>query len=205
MAEKSKRKTTTHAKEKSKKNVSGSKTQKKVTTPSVPKRERYFKLFDIKTNESTGRYKGETPKQAASKAYTKMIRSMAKNGQKIPTYSNIYLRESTRTPQQVDGASRVITKKKIYGYRAHRNPVTPVQKVTVVNKITGEEKEITHRYRNDIKKLTDFDPSSIELSRAAKKTKSKTTTTNKTKNSGSKTKSKKNASTKKVNKATVNA
>ena len=71
------------------------------------KKKRSFRLVD----NPRYRYVGDTPKQAASKAYSKTILRMKKDGKKIPTTRSLdlFLRESTR------GGT-----KKIYGYKATR-------------------------------------------------------------------------------------
>jgi len=103
---------------------------------------RYFKVID-ETGEPVGRYTGTTPKQAASKAFAKMVRNAKENNVEI-TNTNIILRESTR------GSNR-----NTYGYVATRekldNPVT----LQITNANTGEPKNIVYRYKNNIRKTTD--------------------------------------------------
>ena len=111
---------------------------------------RYFKL--IREDGTThGRYTGDTPKQAASKSYTKMVQKLRKDGSKIPKSCIIYIRESTRH-----------SPRKIYGYQASRQKLDVPQKLPikdkltgkpVIDKKTGEPKVITYRYRNKIQKV----------------------------------------------------
>lgn len=86
-----------------KKMSGGSKTQAKAPVAKKETEEdegkRYFKLIN-EDGSTKGRYTGETPKQAASKGYTKMLQQMKKDGEKIPKHSIIYLRESTRGSQK---------------------------------------------------------------------------------------------------------
>lgn len=53
----------------------------------------YFKLVDINTNKSYGRYVGETPKQAANKAFINIMKN--KNNELIEGIP-FYIKESTR-------------------------------------------------------------------------------------------------------------
>lgn len=125
---------------KAKKTVS--KGQKKTKGGAVKKDERYFKLIDAKTLKSFGRYTGETPKQAASKGFTKLLQKLKENGKTVPKETTIYLRESTR------GSNR-----KVYGYSASRQKLPEPQELVIKDKETGEEKTITYHYRNKIKKV----------------------------------------------------
>ena len=105
-------------------------------------KKRFFKIIDAKTGASCGRYTGETPKQAASKGFTKLHQKMKEEGKAPPKQTIIYLRESTRN-----------SARKIYGYEAFRQKLKEPQKLTITDKNTGEEKEIVYRFRNKIKKV----------------------------------------------------
>lgn len=122
----------------------GSKTNKKDNTKVAKEKtgERYFKLIDPKTNKTFGRYTGETPKQAASKGFTKMLQKFKTNGKTLPKESTIFLRESTR------GSAR-----KVYGYQASRQKLDSPQKLEITDKDTGEKKTIVYHFRNKIKKV----------------------------------------------------
>jgi len=136
----------------------GSKTQRKVRVKGS--NDRYFKMIDIKTGKSYGRYTGETPKQAASKSFTKLLQKLKDNGKSMGGKSvTIYLRESTR------GSNR-----KVYGYKASRVKLDKPQQLTIVDKDSKEEKTITYNYRNKIHKVE----VPLELKGGAKKSKSKT-------------------------------
>jgi hypothetical protein len=131
--------------QKGKKQIGGSKTAKKGAnnTPNKKKgKERYFKLIDAKTGKSYGRYTGDTPKQAASKGFTKMLQKLKSDGKHPPKQSTIYLRESTR------GSAR-----KIYGYEAFRQKLPEPQPLVITDKETGQEKTIIYHFRNKIKKV----------------------------------------------------
>lgn len=106
------------------------------------KGDRYFKLINPKTGKSYGRYTGDTPKQAASKGFTKMLQKLKKEGKTPPKQTVIYLRESTR------GSNR-----KYYGYEASRLKLAEPQELVITNEETGEEKTITYNFRNRIKKV----------------------------------------------------
>jgi len=86
-------------------------------------------LIDAKTLKSYGRYTGETPKQAASKGFTKLLQKFKENGKTIPSAMTIYMRESTR------GGNR-----KVYGYSATRKALREPQKLVITDKETGSEK-----------------------------------------------------------------
>jgi len=136
-----------------KKKSTGSKTNKKKGDT----KKRYFKAVDAKTGKNIGRYVGSNPKQAASKAFTKFVKSTAKKG-KPSTKTVLYLRESSR------GSS-----KKIYGYTATRKALAEPQERTVVDATTGEEKIITNKFRNEIKKA--LVPEDLRMKGGAKKSK----------------------------------
>ncbi|MEM0354208.1 MAG: non-histone chromosomal MC1 family protein [Thermoplasmata archaeon] len=105
-------------------------------------RERYFKLIDVESGKSYGRYTGDTPKQAASKSYTKLLQKLKGEGKTPPKQSTIYLRESTR------GSA-----KKIYGYLATRQKLREPQNLEIVDKESGNKKMITYHFRNKILKI----------------------------------------------------
>ena len=123
------------------KKASGSKNAKK--KPGATKGEpRYFKLIDPSSGKSHGRYTGDTPKQAASKGFTKMLQKLKIEGKKAPKQSTIFLRESTR------GSAR-----KIYGYEAARQKLPEPQELIIMDKVTGKKKTIVYHYRNKILKV----------------------------------------------------
>jgi len=99
-------------------------------------------LIDAKTGRSYGRYTGDTPKQAASKGFTKMLQKLKSEGKNPPKQSTIYLRESTR------GSAR-----KVYGYEASRQKLPEPQQLEIKDKETGETKVIVYHFRNKIKKV----------------------------------------------------
>src|SRR6266567_814468 len=72
---------------------SGSKTSKaKKPAPKTKdgKRVRYFKLIDGDTLRSYGRYVGDTPKQAASKGFSKLVKKYKEEKKKLPANLTIY-------------------------------------------------------------------------------------------------------------------
>jgi Non-histone chromosomal protein MC1 len=103
---------------------------------------RYFKLIDTETNTALGRFTGETPKQAASKAFTKIIQKLRVQNKPVPEETTLYLRESSR------GSSR-----KIYGYKASRQKLPEPQEVVIKDLLTGEAKTISYHYRNKMEAI----------------------------------------------------
>ncbi len=174
------------ATKKTKAKKAGSKTAKKASG-SKKKHEgtvRYFKRIDGKTLKSHGRYTGVTPKQAASKGFTKMVQKYKKSGKAVPKSLTIFLRESTR------GSSG-----KVYGYTAERQKLSTPQELTIVDTLSGDEKKITYEYRNKIRKgvipdqiggMKKKKPSSKEK-KAKKSKKPKSAKAGKKASSGSKT------------------
>lgn len=149
-------------------------------------RERYFKLIDSKTGKSYGRYTGETPKQAASKGFTKLLQKLKEKGKHAPKQSIIYLRESTR------GSMR-----KIYGYEASRQKLDSPQELKIRDKETGQKKIITYHFRNKIKKVHVPEQfGGAKYARSNKKSSGikKKNTGTKTKDSNKKSKTKKSTS-----------
>jgi len=164
------------------------------------KKIRYFKLVEENTKKSFGRYVGGTPKQAASKGYTKLVKKYKTTGKSVPKSMVIYMRESTR------GGSG-----KMYAYTASQekiksDPVPIKDKETgkpILNK-DGTPKLIKYEHRNQIRRAVIPD----EMAGGASKKKSKAKVSKKKKSpekakvakkSGSKTASKKPV--KKVKKA----
>ncbi|AGF85613.1 hypothetical protein QJ854_gp169 [Moumouvirus goulette] len=102
---------------------------------------RSFRCIDTKNGESFGYYISQTPKSAASKAFTQMIKnSNNKNKKQV-----IVLREST------NGSPR-----KTYFYEGQRIELDKPQKIRI-NTGDGNEKVITYKYKNIINKIEPFD------------------------------------------------
>ncbi|XWV24543.1 hypothetical protein QJ856_gp1248 [Tupanvirus deep ocean] len=104
---------------------------------------RYFKIVDPSTGKSFGRFTGCTPKQAASKGFTKMLQTSIRTGKETPDKTKIYLRELTR------GRDR----NEIYAYEASRIKLDQPQNLVIHDSVTGDKKTITYCYRNVIKKI----------------------------------------------------
>ncbi|BCS83004.1 hypothetical protein QLL95_gp1119 [Cotonvirus japonicus] len=156
---------------------SGKKTSSKNTSTEKASKERYFKLIDPKTNKSFGRYTGGTPKQAASKGFTKIVHNIQTEKGKVPKdfLKEIYLRESTR------GSPR-----KIYGYKAQRQELAKPQSIDIKGS-DGKVKRITYRYRNKIHKINKPLPNQFGASKVSRNGKKSTSDSKKnTKSSGSK-------------------
>ena len=119
---------------------------------------RYFKLIDGNSHAASGRYTGETPKQAASKSFTKILKRFKDTKKPAPKQMTIYLCESTR------GSNR-----KVYGYSASRVKLETPQELEIKDKVTGEVKTITYNYRNKIKKVAVPEQIGGAMKRPAKK------------------------------------
>jgi hypothetical protein len=186
---------------------SGSKTAKSKsskTSKGAKKSKRYFKLVNTKTGEFHGRYVGDTPKQAASKSFTKLVQSYKKNNKKIPGKMSLVIRESTR------GKNR-----KYYAYDATRVKLDTPSQLNIKD-ASGNNKRIVYHYRNVVRKIkvpeelankakptkksTKKGTKAAGSKTAKKTTKSAKTTksTKSTKSTGSKTTKKNNAGSKKA-------
>lgn len=106
------------------------------------KKKRNFKRIDPKTGENIGRYIGATPKQAASKSYTRYVMTAIKLGKRVPKKTDIFIREST-----------IPSQKKIYAYHAKRIKLDEPQVIQIRDKAKGTEKIVTYKYRNVITKI----------------------------------------------------
>lgn len=105
------------------------------------KRIRWFTVWCPETNETSGRYSGKTPYQAASKAYTKQLQALKAADAVIPDQTIIYIRE------YIDN----ILDETIHKYSCERIALDPPQTITVG---TGAcQKTITYSFRNLIRKL----------------------------------------------------
>jgi Non-histone chromosomal protein MC1 len=103
---------------------------------------RYFESINLETGEVFGRFTGQTPKQAASKAFTSLVQKLRVQNKSVPERTTIYLREST------PGSSR-----KIYGYAASRQKLAEPSKLVIGDPSTGNDKTITYHYRNKVEKV----------------------------------------------------
>ena len=95
---------------------------------------RSFGLLDMTTGRQRGRFRGHTPLQAASKAFTSAVKSCERAGTVFPR--EIYIREQTR------GSFH-----KIFKYRCRRILLNYPQTIRI-----GQQ-EITYRYRNSISRM----------------------------------------------------
>jgi hypothetical protein len=114
----------------------------------VPNGERYFKLVKSKIGDQEGRFTGRTPKQAASKAFTKLLMKAKENSTMPDQSTKIFIKESTRGSKQ-----------KIYGFEAKRVELDQPQELTIMDKSTGQFKTISYKYRNEINRLKNQDKS----------------------------------------------
>lgn len=103
---------------------------------------RYFKRLDPVDGKMYGRYTGKTPKQAASKAYTKLRKAMREQKLAIPQQTTIYVRESTRN-----------SARKVYAYQAWIVKLKEPQELSIPDQDGKEDKEIKYRFRNKVKKV----------------------------------------------------
>lgn len=102
---------------------------------------RYFKLMNPASGKYEDRYSGSSPKQVASKAFTKIIKQYQPPSV-VPENVTIVLKESTKGS---DG--------EIYTFSASRKKLCEPEKVTTTDKDTGETWTITYEYMNCIKKI----------------------------------------------------
>ncbi|AKI80254.1 ubiquitin-conjugating enzyme E2 [Acanthamoeba polyphaga mimivirus] len=100
---------------------------------------RYFKIYDPTTGKTTGVYTGGTPKQAASKAFTKSFSNddTAKN---TNNKKEFYLQEYTGNKPG-----------KIYKYEGTRQKLNQPQKISIPS-FNGQNKTITYNYKNTVVK-----------------------------------------------------
>lgn len=106
-------------------------------------KERYFKVVNDE-GVNGARFTGDTPKQAANKAFMKMLQEYKMTGEPIPENQNIKIRESTRG-----------SKRKTYNFCCTREQLPEPQQLVIRDKDTGTEKIITYNYRNIIKRISD--------------------------------------------------
>ncbi|AGC01688.1 hypothetical protein H012_gp777 [Acanthamoeba polyphaga moumouvirus] len=102
---------------------------------------RSFRCIDTRNGESFGHYISQTPKAAASKAFTQMLRNTDNKDKKYI----IVLRESTQG-----------SPKKTYFYEGQRIEFDKPQKIKI-DLGNGNQKTITYKYRNIINKIEPFD------------------------------------------------
>jgi hypothetical protein len=106
--------------------------------PNPEPKARFFKLISP-NGQPIGRYVGSTPRVAASKAFSVMMRQMRNNGQEIPQRTTVQIRESSE-----NSGSR------IYSYVASREKLVEPQVISITDAKTGQNKQITYSYRNRI-------------------------------------------------------
>lgn len=106
----------------------------------IPPRQRFFKLIGPDST-GIGRYTGNTPRQAASKAFTRLIQEKKRNNVEIANPTTVRVRECTR------GSPR-----KEFVYSCDQVELSSPQSL-VINLPNGENKTITYRYRNQIHKI----------------------------------------------------
>lgn len=107
----------------------------------------YYTEVDINTGNEHGRYYGKTPKQAASKAYSKIIESLKFRGLPVKKKTQIFIRQTS--PGRSKG--------KIFGYEATRETLNPPQTreihkngKLVIDPKTGKPKVITFHFKNSL-------------------------------------------------------
>jgi hypothetical protein len=132
--------------EESRESDSSSESSAEPPNPAPAGKKRYFKSIDANGN-TTGRFAGMTPKQAASKAFTKLVQKNKQSGEEVPENATIYLRESTRGSPQ-----------KTFGYTASRQRLAEPMTIQIMDPVSGERKEITYHYKNQIQKITHANP-----------------------------------------------
>lgn len=113
-------------------------------TESKESKQKYYRICNEK-GDPAGRYTGTTPKQAASKAFTKLFNKRVKDGKGEPKGAmTLTVRESTR------GST---TRYREHVYSAERVKLDKPE-VVVINKGKGDlEKKIEYSHRNVLKKV----------------------------------------------------
>jgi hypothetical protein len=113
---------------------------------------RYFKCIMITSDDNviaTGRYCGKKPKQAASKACTKLYDDIIESGRDMPENIIFGMHECTRSSKR----------KKKYFYSGKRVKLAEPEHVEInkTDLTTGKKMVITYYYNNDVRKLTNVD------------------------------------------------
>ena len=150
------------------KQAAGSKTavaapaaRSKATATASSTLKRTYKVFNEKDGSYHGRYTGDTPKQAANKAFTKIYRSLQQNGGKTPKGAiKLTIKETTRTSGSKKYRQHV--------YEASRVKLPQPESVKIRGG-DGTEKIISYNYRNQIKKVEMRDIRTPEQKAGAKK------------------------------------
>lgn len=109
-----------------------------------PRAPRYFCFVDVRTGQTYGRYTGQSPKQAASKCFTKYVQGERSRRGANPILRNfrLYIREVTRGSQH-----------KIYAYDCTRIQLRQAQEVVIRDRNSGQERRIIHRHQNRVNRV----------------------------------------------------
>ena len=109
------------------------------TDPNNNTFERYFELYS-ENGEFCGRYRGNSPIRAASKAYTKLLLKNKNEGNKIDSTSiQFYLKESTK------GSNNTV-----YAFKVKRIKLNHSQKLLITDPDTGQQETIVCPYNYQI-------------------------------------------------------
>lgn len=100
-----------------------------------------YEIINPDTGESCGRYSGQSPKQAASKAFCK-VRMEASSAKRSLKQSTIYVRDTT------ESAGKVI------GYEVSLETLPKAKQLFIKNLETGDIKTVSYRFNNKIKRVT---------------------------------------------------
>ncbi len=113
----------------------------KQTTPTSVATKRYFKVKDGSDGQTVCKCSGETPTQAASRAYGKIIRMNKNNEKDTPTSMNIYLREITK-----------MSPKGTFGFIASSKKLDQPVEFEIMDK-DGNAKTTICTHRHDVKSI----------------------------------------------------
>lgn len=102
---------------------------------------KYYTLIDPITGKGSGRFCGYTPRQAAAKAFTKMILISKKNNENVSENKIVTIKEVTENSSI-----------EIYKYDASRVKIDPPLELSIKDPTTGDDKKIIYHYRNKIAK-----------------------------------------------------
>lgn len=112
-----------------------------IAKPNASKKCRFFKLVDQNTGNSSGRYTGTNPEEAAKKAYTHMLMSYKEKCIPMSEICTISIKESTRGSE-----------KNIYTFQVERVKLETPEQISVLRK-NGNYETITYEYRNRAKEI----------------------------------------------------
>ncbi len=136
-------------------------TKTKAGSENTEKVERHYRMIiDMESGETSGYYSGNNPKQAAIKAYSSYLKTLKKQGDKIPKKLEFAIKETTRSGNNKRG--------NVTFYSGKRETLKEPVEVQVKSQ-DGELKTILYKFRNLVKRDRELDTKFPELAGGAKK------------------------------------